>query len=66
MDREVLKELIQGDFNAKNLRAELSRLIEDQSYRNTMLKDLDELNKTLGGFGASAKTAELMVKLLNG
>lgn len=66
MDREVVKELIQGDFNAKNLRAELSRLIEDQSYRNTMLKDLNELHKTLGGHGASATTAELMVKLLNG
>jgi lipid-A-disaccharide synthase len=65
MDREVVKELIQGDFNAKNLRAELSRLIEDHSYRNIMLKDLDELHKTLGGHGASAKTAELMVALLH-
>lgn len=62
MDREVVKELIQGDFNTKRLRSELSRLTDDQDYRNAMLKDLDELHTILGGPGASAKTAELMLQ----
>lgn len=64
MDREVVKELIQGDFNVKKLRSELSRLTDDQPYRSAMLNDLDELHKTLGGPGASAKTAELMLEIL--
>ncbi len=64
MDREVVKELIQGEFNAQSLRQELSRLISDEAYRTKMLADLEELHKKLGGPGASATTAHLMYKRL--
>ena len=64
MDHEVVKELIQGDFNAKNLKKELFLLISDEAYRTKMLSELDDLHNKLGGPGASAKAAELMFTLL--
>lgn len=64
MDREVVKELIQGAFNAENLKEELSRLISDENYRLKMHSALDELHEKLGGPGASAKAAELMCDVL--
>ena len=64
MDHEVVKELIQGDFNTKNLKKELSLLISDEAYRTKMLSEFDELHEKLGGPGASAKTADLMFTML--
>ncbi len=64
MDREVVKELIQGNFNPGSLQKELSRLINDKMYREQMLSDLDALRIKLGGKGASAQTAELMINRL--
>ena len=67
MDREVVKELIQGDFNKKTLTGELSRLINDHDYRSGMLAGMQRLREVLGGAGASAKTAALMhARLLKG
>jgi lipid-A-disaccharide synthase len=66
MDREVVKELIQDDFNEAALRSELQRLLHDSSYRQTMLDDLSELQRKLGGMGASRKVAELMIGYLKG
>ena len=65
MKKEVVKELIQNEFNKKNLKAELSKLLNDKQYRSKMIGELDELKKKLGGFGASKKTAELMMKYLD-
>ncbi|MBI4945197.1 MAG: lipid-A-disaccharide synthase [Bacteroidetes bacterium] len=65
MKKEVVKELIQNEFNKKNLKTELSKLLNDQVYRSKMIDDLSELKKQLGGFGASKKTAELMMKYLS-
>lgn len=64
MDREVVKELIQGDMNTSNLVEELKKITFDRSNRNRMLNDFKELQQVLGGGGASAKTAELIVKNL--
>lgn len=61
MDKEVVKELIQNDFNAKNLEKELS-LILDKEHQERLFLDYFELEKILGGTGASAKAAGLIVK----
>jgi lipid-A-disaccharide synthase len=67
MDREVVKELIQGDFNEKTLTRELSRLINDTACRSEMHAGMQQLRAVLGGPGASAKTAALMhARLLKG
>lgn len=60
MDREVVKELIQGELNTKNLVTELQKLLHTET-RQKILRDYDELENKLGGDGASAKTARLIV-----
>lgn len=60
MDKEVVTELIQDDCNSKNIKKELDELL-DTNHRNRLLSNYDELEKMLGGIGASAKTAQLIV-----
>jgi len=62
MDRLVVKELIQADYNAHSAYAELDLLLNDAAYRDTMLKNYAELDVRMGTPGASAKTADLIVK----
>lgn len=64
MDREVVKELIQHEFNEAALSEELNRLINDKQYHGKMLEDIAELQRKLGGKGASRKTAEHMLEYL--
>ena len=59
MDREVVKELIQSEFNTKNLRLELQKILQKEA-RERMFLDYYELEQKLGGQGASLKTAELI------
>ena len=59
MDKPVVKELIQNDFNKKNLKKELNTILE-KDERARFYIDYYELEKKLGGKGASAKTAELI------
>lgn len=61
MDREVVKELIQGELNTKNLKTELSKLLNPQ-HRQNVLKDYELLEQKLGGTGASENTARLIIK----
>lgn len=60
MDREVVKELIQEDFNSKNLKLELSKILTSEN-RKRIFMDYQELEARLGGEGASDKTAKLIV-----
>lgn len=60
MDEEVVTELIQDDFNYKNIKKELTKILEP-NYRKTLLTKYDVLEEKLGGVGASKKTAELIV-----
>jgi len=64
MDREVVRELIQGDLTTDSLSAELERLLAEGPYRTRMLADLAELRDRLGGPGASAKVASMVWKSL--
>ncbi|MBI3503159.1 MAG: lipid-A-disaccharide synthase [Bacteroidetes bacterium] len=64
MEKEVVKELIQNDFNETNLRKETEKLLNDKTYRSKMISSLEELKENLGGAGASEKVARLMLKYL--
>lgn len=59
MEKEVVKELIQKDFNRKNLKVELEKILDPQ-HRETIFNGYYELEKKLGGAGASDKTAALI------
>lgn len=61
MDREVVTELIQGQLTSKKLSRSLE-LINSGKERERMLRDYEELNSLLGGPGASASAAALIIE----
>lgn len=63
MDREIVKELIQGELNETNLKVELDKLL-NPGTRNKLLADYAGLVEKLGGSGASKKAASLMINYL--
>ena len=63
MEREVVKELIQDDLNTLNLKMALSNIL-DGTYREEQLSEYKKLTKKLGGPGASATTANLIIENL--
>lgn len=62
LDQPLVKELIQQDFTIENLKAELGKVLNDEHHRSVILKGYQLLQQQLGGAGASAKTAKLIVK----
>lgn len=61
MEKEVVKELIQHDFNKKSLKAALKNVLKEYP-RAKLFIDYWDLEKKLGGRGASTKTAQLIVE----
>lgn len=59
MDREVVTELIQGDLNKKRLKKELTKILNDDE-RIRLFIDYYDLEKKLGGKGASENAAKLI------
>ncbi|GAB5399001.1 MAG: lipid-A-disaccharide synthase [Aureisphaera sp.] len=60
LDKPAVKELIQGEFNTKQLKEELSKILDDY-HRAVLFLDYYDLENALGGKGASKKAAALMV-----
>ena len=60
MDKEVVKELIQDDFNSRQLKTELNKILQG-AERAKMIENYNILEEKLGGVGASEKTAHLIV-----
>ncbi|MDN3641484.1 lipid-A-disaccharide synthase [Lutimonas halocynthiae] len=61
LDKEVVTELIQDEFNETNLENELFKIL-DHKEREIMFDHYYELEQVLGGKGASANTAKLIIK----
>ncbi len=61
LDRESVTELIQDEFNVKNLENELFKIL-DHKHRKKIFADYYELEQKLGGKGASENTAALIIK----
>ena len=62
MDREVVKELIQGDLTEDNIVKELDLLLHNGKRQRQLLEDYDELKDRLGNAGASEKAAAAILK----
>ena len=60
MDQEVVTELIQNNFNKKNLQKELSKILSE-NHREKLFLRYSDLEKKLGGKGASKKVAQMIV-----
>ena len=61
LNKEVVTELIQNDFNTKRLKQELTTIL-DPYQRAKLFLDYYDLEQLLGGRGASEKTAKLIYK----
>lgn len=59
LNKTAVTELIQSDFNQKRLKKELTNIL-DPYKRATVFLDYYDLEKALGGRGASQKTAKLI------
>lgn len=64
MGREVVKELLQTDFNKKALSEELHRLLQDTIYREEMKNNLAQLREKLGLGNASALAVAAILDVL--
>lgn len=64
MDRLVVKELIQGDLNEKNLVGELNLLLNDEPAKKRLKSDYLELKNKLGISGASSRAAKIIADFL--
>lgn len=64
MDREVVTELIQDNLNKKQLTKALDAIL-DSGKREQLFLDYFDLEQKLGGRGASAKAAQLIIKALS-
>jgi lipid-A-disaccharide synthase len=64
MDEEVVTELIQEDCNTARIKSELAKIL-DPNYRIKLFEKYDQLEQKLGGVGASASTAKLIVKSIS-
>ncbi len=61
----IVPELIQEDVTASRLAGEIRTILLDKSKFNAMRRELADLRAKLGKKGASQRTAELAVALLN-
>ncbi len=65
MDKKVVTELIQHDYNARQLQAELRQITEDEAHITAMKEDYRQLYTLLGDGSASAKAADVVLNALN-
>jgi lipid-A-disaccharide synthase len=63
-EREVAKELIQGEFSAENIQAELQRILSNPVYKGQMLQGYDDILERLGEASASDTVARRLVESL--
>lgn len=65
MDKPVITELIQSDLNIRLLKQEFEKISINENYRKNLKEEYCQLKIKLGGSGASAKTARLIVEYIN-
>lgn len=66
MDREVVVELLQMAMTEANATRELKAVLPHGEHHAAIMDDYAELNKLVGGEGASARVAAEMIRILEG
>lgn len=64
MDKKVVTELIQHDFNTQTLTEEFRKITEDEDNIAAMKNDYQQLYKLLGDGSASAKAADVVLNAI--
>lgn len=65
MGKDIVKELVQNDLTTQNICNELNKLLNDVNYKNQIIANYNDMEKLLGGVGASKRIAEGIVNDLN-
>lgn len=65
LDKQAVKELIQQEMNSKQVIKELELLLFNEERKKQLADDYTHLQKILGGGGASERTANEMLKILD-
>jgi lipid-A-disaccharide synthase len=61
MDKPVVKELIQNELNAQNLKKELSELLNNTERQNQLKKDYEDLRNILSAGGKASANASKII-----
>ena len=64
-NKEVVTELVAHLMNVDNVKKELADILPGGSKRRQMLEDYEEMNRILGGAGASERAAKAMIETLS-
>jgi lipid-A-disaccharide synthase len=62
--RKIVQELIQHDVTSEKITAEISRILEDESYSSTMRAQLLDVKQKLGEPGAAGRVAALALQMM--
>ncbi|MDH5765636.1 MAG: lipid-A-disaccharide synthase [Gammaproteobacteria bacterium] len=63
-EKSVVKEFIQYEASPENIAGEIVRLLTDDSYRNAMITELNQVRAKLGKEGGSDNVAQLAFEML--
>lgn len=64
-NKEVVTELVAHLMNENNVKKELGEILPGGNKRQQMLEDYEEMNRILGGAGASERAAKAMIETLS-
>ena len=62
--KEIVTELVADGMTEENVEHCLKEILPGGSRRTQMLSDYEEMNRILGGAGASERAAKEMIKIL--
>jgi lipid-A-disaccharide synthase len=61
----IIREFVQKNATADNLMNECTRLLEDELYREQVIKDVRECHQLLGTRGANKRVASEVLQILS-
>ncbi len=64
MDRQIVKELIQHEFNVDRIVTELKNILENRETRQNIIENYTKLRHKLGGKGASENAAKAVIRFV--
>jgi lipid-A-disaccharide synthase len=64
-DERVVEELLQEDATPEKISMAVGRLLDDEEYRQAMIASLRRVREKLGNPGASRRTAQLALGMIN-
>ncbi len=65
-EKGIVKEFLQYQAKPGLIANEITRILDDEAYRNTMLQELNRVRKKLGKTGGINNMAELVMEMLEG